>query len=273
MKNRDKILQDLSDASLVNAIESNLFESHKGFTKWPRAEVHDDPDMLWSITDIPFPTFNMVLRARLSDPNSAIEAVMARGRQRNVPLMWWTGSTTQPSDLGDRLTAFGFIAEEVVGMAVDLLSLPEDTAKPQGFVIEQVHDTNTMEIYSKTMCFCLELPDFVGEAFLDCWQSIGLDSQSKFSYVGLLNGQPVATASMFLGAGVAGIYNITTIPEKRRQGIGFAMTLKPLQQARKLGYRVGILQASKMGEPVYKKIGFREYCKLKQYVWLNQPLT
>ncbi len=273
MKNSHKILQDLSDAAIVTAIESNLFESFlMAFKKWPRAELHDDPDMLWSITDIPFPSFNTVLRARLSDPNSAIEAVIARARQRNVPLLWWTGPYTQPSDLGDTLATFGFIGEEGAGMALDLLSLPEGTVMPQGLVIERVEDTKTMEKFSRVSRVCFEFPDFAGDAFLDCWKSRGLDSQSIFrSYVGLLNDEPVATSSMFLGAGVAGIYSIGTIPEKRRQGIGFAMTLRPLLEARKLEYRVGILQASKMGEPVYKKLGFREYCKLKQYVWLNQP--
>jgi GNAT superfamily N-acetyltransferase len=173
--------------------------------------------------------------------------------------------------LGDTLATFGFIGEEGVGMAVDLYSLPEDAATPQGLVIERVEDIKTMEKYNRTLCICFELPDFVGEAFLDCWKSRGLDSKSIFrAYVGLLNGKPVATASMFLAAGVAGIYNVATIPEKRRQGIGFVMTLKPLLEAREIGYRVGILQASKMGEPVYLKIGFREYCKIKQYVWLNQ---
>jgi Acetyltransferase (GNAT) family len=272
MNNRDGILQDLSDTSIVTAIESNLFEfCVMAFEKWPRVELHDDPDMLWSITNIPFPSFNTVLRARLSNPNSAVEAVITRARQRNVPLLWWIGPYTQPSDLGDTLATFGFISEEAVGMAVDLNSLPEDTAKPQGLVIERVEDTSTMEKYNRTGRVCFEFPDFAGDAFLDCWKSRGLDSQSIFrAYVGLLNGEPVATASMFLGAGVAGIYNIGTIPEKRRQGMGFAMTLRPLLEAREIGYRVGILQASKMGEPVYKKIGFQEYCKLKQYIWLNQ---
>jgi GNAT superfamily N-acetyltransferase len=272
MNNQDGILQDLSDTSIVTAIESNLFESClMAFEKWQRAELHDDTDMFWSITDIPFPAFNMVLRARLSDPNSAVEAVITRARQRNVPLLWWIGPSTQPSDLGDTLATFGFIGEEAVGMAVDLYSLPEYMAKPQGLVIERVDDTKNMEKYNRTARVCFEIPDFAGDALLDRWKNRGLDSQFIFrAYVGLLNGEPVATSSMFLGAGVAGIYSIGTIPEKRRQGIGFAMTLRPLLEARKLGYRVGILQASKIGEPVYKKIGFREYCKLKQYIWLNQ---
>jgi hypothetical protein len=271
MKNRDGILQDLSDTSLVNAIERNLFESFKRFENWTRVEVHDDPDMLWLTSNIPFPLFNSILRARLSNPNSAIEAAIARARQRNVPLMWWTGPYTQPTDLGDTLATFGFIGEVGAGMAVNLNFLPEDMTTPPGLVIERVGDVETIEKFCRVICIGFESPEFVREAFLDHSKSIGLDSQSVICrYVGMLNGQPVASSSMFLGAGVAGIYNVATIPEARKRGIGTSMTLLPLLEARMLGYKAGILQASPMGLNIYRKLGFREYCKIKQYVWLNQ---
>ncbi len=42
-------------------------------------------------------------------------------------------------------------------------------------------------------------------------------------------------------------------------GIGTVLTLAPMEDARQLGYRIAVLQASRMGEPVYRKIGFKSY--------------
>ncbi len=185
--------------------------------------------------------------------------------------MWWIGPSTEPSNLGESLTEFGFVNDELAGMAVDLNTIPQNTSTPAGLEIKRVEDTKTLEKYCRALCVGYEFPDFVGEAYFDLAKSIGLDAQSVFrNYVGLLNGEPVATSSIFLGGGVAGIYNVATIPEARRRGIGANMTLLPLLEARGQGYKAGILQSSSMGLNIYRKLGFREYCQFMSYVWLNQ---
>jgi len=53
-----RILQDLSAPALVTAIEENWFEHFRLFRYWSHAEVHNGPDVLWTISDIPFIHFN-----------------------------------------------------------------------------------------------------------------------------------------------------------------------------------------------------------------------
>jgi GNAT superfamily N-acetyltransferase len=86
-------------------------------------------------------------------------------------------------------------------------------------------------------------------------------------YLARLDGEPVATAALTLAAGVAGIIAVTTIPAARRRGIGAAVTMAPLLEARARGYHVGVLQASEMGSPVYARMGFSEQFRYHNYRW------
>lgn len=238
-------------------------------------EVHDDPEMLWSISNIPFPLFNSVLRSQLA-PNAvdqAIATAVARCRSRNVPLLWWTWPSTRPQDLGLSLKAHGFMEAEDTpwrGMAIDLRKLGRGQLSLERLRIELVDGPGKRKHWSHTCRVGFELPEIVEDAFSDCAALDYTPGGSLYNYVGWLEGQPVATSSLLLGAGVAGIYNISTIPAARRKGIGSAMTVAALNQARTLGYRVGILASSPMGYSVYRKLGFEEYCKVSQYVWAGE---
>jgi ribosomal protein S18 acetylase RimI-like enzyme len=262
------ILQDLSTPKIVAAIEDNLFALIHALRKWPRAEVHDEVDIKWSMTDIPFPLFNSILRAQLAPEkiDVTIQSIISEAKSQNVPLLWWTGPATQPSDLGSHLERHGFVREgQMPGMAVDLANLNENLPMPGGLTIEQVRDDETRKQWIHVFAAGFEVPDFAADAFYD-FMSYD-DPEISLAYIGWLNGQPVATLQLALVAGVAGIYNVATLPAGRRKGIGAIMTLSPLQEARKRGYQVGILQASDMGVGLYRSLGFREYCQIGQYIW------
>ena len=265
-----EFLQDSSKPALVTAIEANLFEMVSILRQWRQAELHDDPDMLWSITDIPFPLFNSILRAKFTPDKveTAIEAAIIPYRSRKVPVRWCTGPTTRPAELGTYLKAHGFVHDgESLGMAMDLDLLSEDLPTPPGLVIERVSDIDSLRQWCHTFVYGFGMPDFVNDAFFSLFSDLGFDSQLPLrNYIGWLNGEPVAVSALFLGAGVVGIYNVATIPDARRKGIGSAMTLVPLHEARAMGYRIGILHSSDMGAGVYRKLGFHEYCKIGLYV-------
>ena len=84
-------------------------------------------------------------------------------------------------------------------------------------------------------------------------------------YAGTLHGKTVATTSVFTGAGVAGIYLVSTIPEARNRKIATTIVKHVLKQAREAGYNIGTLQSSKEGLGLYLKLGFREYCRFPFY--------
>jgi predicted acetyltransferase len=81
------------------------------------------------------------------------------------------------------------------------------------------------------------------------------------------NGTPVSTSTLFLGAGVAGIYDVATLPSVRGRGYGSAITTAPALDAGALGYPIVVLQASSKGLPVYERLGFRTVCQIEHFAW------
>jgi|APFre7841882630_1041343.scaffolds.fasta_scaffold01101_5 ribosomal protein S18 acetylase RimI-like enzyme len=270
----NEILHDVAAPALVTAIEANQFEFFSWFRRWPQAELHDERTMLWSITDIPFPIFNSVLRARIAPGrvDAVIEEAIARCRSRNVPMLWWVGPATQPADLGSHLKTCGFVHDaDLPGMAVDLSTSGGDPALPPGLVILPVTDVETLRRWCEVLAAGFGMPAFVGRAFFGFFSCLGFETDSPLrNYIGLLNGKPVATSTLFLAAGVAGIYDVAAIRDARQKGIGAAMTARGLGDARAMGYRAGILQSSAMGVDVYRKLGFREYCTIGHYLWTSE---
>ncbi len=267
------ILHDLSTPKLVAAIEENLYSFMDILQRWPRAEVHRQPGVTWCITDVPFPLFNSIMRTRLSSDaaDGVIESIIAKAELRHVPLSWWTGPTTHPVELCMHLRHHGFRESEAApGMAVTLSEVDARRSVVPGLSIEIVRDPVGLTQWGLTSSLGFGAPVEEAERLAPVWCDLlcCADPDASFPFVGYLDGKPVATSWLIYGAGVAGIYAVGTLPEARRKGIGAAMTTRPLLDARNAGYKAGILQSSEMGHSVYRSLGFREYCKVYEYIWV-----
>jgi GNAT superfamily N-acetyltransferase len=202
--------------------------------------------------------------------DTAIQCVVSDARAHKVPALWWIVPSTQPAGLGERLQEYGFnIDDDDPGMAVELERLNDTLPEIEGFSIRAAHNDSARKQWSVTMQIGFEIPS-PGDLRIKAWWNLlrKTDPDMMLAFTGFLDDQPVATSLLFLGAGVAGIYAVATIPEARRKGIGAWMTMHPLLQARARGYKTGVLFASPMGLGVYRSLGFQEYCKISSYRWV-----
>jgi GNAT superfamily N-acetyltransferase len=83
-------------------------------------------------------------------------------------------------------------------------------------------------------------------------------------FLGCIDDEPVCCSLLMVTGDMAGIYWVGTLPAWRRRGLGAAVTAHAVQVGAERGCRVASLQASKMGAPVYRRMGFalaREYLR------------
>jgi ribosomal protein S18 acetylase RimI-like enzyme len=267
------VLEDVSPAGMARAIAQDFAAALRTLASTPYGEVHDEPDLLWLLTGLPSPFFNGVYRTELA-PELGPEAIQWRVaeileafRARGVAMQWTVTPLTRPADLRRHLEAAGMtIGDSQPGMAVDLLALREPPM-PAGLTIERVADDETARVWNRVGIRGFEMPSELEPAFERVVLALTRQTEPGTLYLGRLDGEPVATSALVTAGGTAGIYNVATLAEARRKGIGAALTARALLDGRARGLRIGTLQASTMGYPVYQAMGFREYIRLEHYVW------
>jgi GNAT superfamily N-acetyltransferase len=93
-----------------------------------------------------------------------------------------------------------------------------------------------------------------------------LSWQGAHLYLARFNGEDAATLMAFDHEGDCGIYNVATVPTARRRGLGTALTVHALREARQRGCTTAGLQATEMAEGLYASIGFRDLGRFDEYV-------
>ena len=265
----NNIILDLSTPNLVSALETNIYAHGPLYSHLPGAIFYDEPELLGLMTDLD-PSESCVYRATFAPKQTdvKIEQVVKRYRSQGCLPMWWAvGPSTQPGDLGKHLEARGFRCfAHPPGMAASLLDLEKQMTCPADFVIERVKNSAQLLQWTEIVKIADEISEALRAGFYELFASQGFRSDAPCTlFLGMANGQPVATSRLFCAGGVAGIYHVATRLEARGRGYGTAMTLAAAHAGLELGYRVGGLFATPAGYGVYRRLGFQEYCHLDIY--------
>ena len=117
-------------------------------------------------------------------------------------------------------------------MAADLRTLP-DVEAPTDVRISRVVTDTGLDAYEQVLSlgFGEGPPEAAWVREMHARIGVG-DNVPWRHYVGLADGDPVACASVFLAAGVAGLYFVCTVPNARRRGIGTAISREALAGTR-----------------------------------------
>jgi ribosomal protein S18 acetylase RimI-like enzyme len=263
------ILTDLSEQAQSTAISANLCEFFRHLARSQAVERHSENEKFtrWH-TPLPHPWFNGVLCSGPFEETDIgfVADTIAYFQGKGVSTFtWWLEPPFRASDWKSALSQQGFaLSNETPGLAVVLQELDEASQAVDGLEIRLVEDETSLRTWADIFTRGYGLPLDWEPLVFELGVCLGLDFPVK-NYVGLLHGKAVATSSLFYGAGVVGIYSVSTLPEARGQGIGAAMTLRPLLEARERGYRIGILQSSKMGFNVYRRLGFKHLGQIENF--------
>ncbi len=88
--------------------------------------------------------------------------------------------------------------------------------------------------------------------------------------VAYLNGTPVSGAMLVFSHSIAGIYWVGTVESARKKGLAETCTAAVTNEAFRRGAGCVVLQASKFGEPIYRRLGFKEFTRYPWYMHFHK---
>jgi ribosomal protein S18 acetylase RimI-like enzyme len=91
------------------------------------------------------------------------------------------------------------------------------------------------------------------------------DQPSLRTYFGSVDGETLGCAGAFTHGRDCEIVYVAVLPEGRGRGISGRLTARAIEDAREQGLETTTLQATKLGYPVYVKLGYADYGTLQMW--------
>lgn len=178
----------------------------------------------------------------------------------------WALDDGRPRELGVRLAARGFEwGWQAHWMALDLTRLQTGFLTPPSLRVEMANGEAVLDVEG--------LPDYSRDSAERAQAAGAIGADRTWHFVAWLDGRPVGHTMIHLTGGrlgAAGVYNMGVLEDIRNQGIGKAVLVAACRHTQELGCGYALLNATPLGEPVYRRAGF-ESIGHGQTWWLHRP--
>jgi ribosomal protein S18 acetylase RimI-like enzyme len=258
----------VTDPALAGIVERDFVAAWWLLADATDTERHDDGDLRWFHTGLGDYYLNSVLTTRLADDeaDAVIEERLADLSSRGVPFASWVMPSAAPVDLAERLAARGLAGDAAwpaMAVAADAIVEPPPV---EGLEIRRITTREELDDYIGVFAPILSPSQAFTDFLVRATERIGFGEDApEEHFIGLVHGEPVATASLVTAGGAAGIYNVTIVEAARGRGIGAAITAAAVRHGAARGFTTATLQASVMGRPVYERLGFEFVCDFVPY--------
>jgi GNAT superfamily N-acetyltransferase len=133
----------------------------------------------------------------------------------------------------------------------------ERRASPRELAVDAVATDGDRRAYAEVMAEAYAIygtPRDSTRAFFERLDAV--TGPTTQAYLGRVDGRAVAGAMLYLSHGIAGVGWVGTRPERFGRGYGSALTWYVVDEGFRRGAPLVNLQASPMGGPVYRRMGF-----------------
>jgi hypothetical protein len=257
----------MSETELLRLADLNLIEYWCESSKWmPDSEIVQYQDTVFINSAADFPGCNFAFNLAL-EPDERPDVFLARikaffAKRKPAFSLILRGHCDQAIIQyckGNKV----FLVAEAPGMVLD--EPVKGGAVQVGAELHWVDSEDELQGFKQVVAESyqdLGLPKEVSEKYFAQAQRV-ISPYSVLAVV-YLKGEPAGAAMAMLSHGIAGVYWVGTIKKARGIRLAEYCTREVSNAAFALGARKVVLQASKFGEPVYLKIGYREFTR---YPW------
>jgi GNAT superfamily N-acetyltransferase len=199
---------------------------------------------------------NMVMPVATVDAATVHAEAMAVFGAAGLPWSVWTRAHADEA-LEAELTARGFL--ELVTVPAMVLD-PADARPaplPDGAALRPVVSTADVEAYARVMSDAWSVYGVDGAATAAHFVSpASLIAPTRWAVLAWQDGEAVAGAILYVSHDVGGVGWVGTVPAVHGRGYGAAVTAAVVEEGIRRGVRFLSLQASPLGAPVYRRMGF-----------------
>ncbi|MEY9934451.1 GNAT superfamily N-acetyltransferase [Catenulispora sp. GP43] len=193
--------------------------------------------------------------------DAAIQAQIAYFRTLGADFEWKHYKHDEPADLGERLLAAGFQADDpetlFVAEITQLSGAGLSESLPEGVSLRPV----TTEADADLVAEAADAAFGGGgdRARARVLARLAADPETVWTWLAMAGDRPVSAARMLVhpGTGFASLWGGGTAPEWRGRGIYRALVARRMRVATELGCQYLQVDASDMSRPILERLGFR----------------